>query len=212
MVKNMKKELEYYRVDGSWGWNQDWFNTLWMRKGGCGAVTACDVCIEIARLEGRKEIYPYEADSVTRDDYQAFSDIMKPYLHPRWNGIDRLQIYIEGFSAYLRDIGVTDIRLSGVEGTEPWQRGREAVIRQIDCNRIVPCLVLRHRNPNFNFYEWHWFNLAGYEEYEGEFFVKAVTYGNWRWLNLRELWDNGYERKGGLVIYESMAEGSDRCG
>ena len=48
-------------------------------------------------------------------------------------------------------------------------------------------------------YHWHWFNLAGYEKRGERFLVKAVTYGSFRWLDLEELWDTGYERKGGLI-------------
>ena len=41
----MKRELEYFRIGGSWGGNQSWFFDFMMRIGGCGAVTACDCCI-----------------------------------------------------------------------------------------------------------------------------------------------------------------------
>lgn len=37
---NMKRELEYFRIGGSWGGNQSWFFDFMMRIGGCGAVTA----------------------------------------------------------------------------------------------------------------------------------------------------------------------------
>lgn len=199
------------------GWCQDWFMDEWMKKGGCAAVTACDLCIELARLEGRTELYPYDAGHVTRADYADFSRTMKPYLRPRWTGIDRLEIYIEGLSAYWRDCGVNDLRLKGVEGAEAWEVGREAVRAQIDAGRVVPCLVLRHRSKAFNFYEWHWFNLAGYEAFEDELYVKAVTYGDWRWLSLRELWDNGYDRKGGLILVQGgesnhLCPVKDQCG
>ena len=32
--------------------------------------------------------------------------------------------------------------------------------------------------------------------------VKAVTYGNYEWLDLKELWDTGYEKKGGLILFD----------
>ena len=33
--------------------------------------------------------------------------------------------------------------------------------------------------------------------------MKAVTYGEWEWLDLGELWNTGEERKGGLVLYRA---------
>ena len=32
-------------------------------------------------------------------------------------------------------------------------------------------------------------------------FVKAVTYGEWAWVDFDRLWDTGYEQKGGLILY-----------
>ena len=31
--------------------------------------------------------------------------------------------------------------------------------------------------------------------------VKAVTYGEWAWVDFDRLWDTGHEEKGGLVLY-----------
>ena len=35
----MKKELEYFMIDGEFGGNQDWFTNIVMNVGGCGAAT-----------------------------------------------------------------------------------------------------------------------------------------------------------------------------
>lgn len=39
----MKKELQYFKIEGAWGGSQEWFSDRMMRLGGCAAVTACDV-------------------------------------------------------------------------------------------------------------------------------------------------------------------------
>ena len=39
------KELAYYKIGDSLGWNQDWFVDWWMNIGGCAAVTACDLAL-----------------------------------------------------------------------------------------------------------------------------------------------------------------------
>ena len=54
----MKKELDYFMIDGEFGGNQDWFTNIVMNVGGCGAATACDSCIYLAKYRGMKELYP----------------------------------------------------------------------------------------------------------------------------------------------------------
>ena len=81
----------------------------------------------------------------------------------------------------------------------------EAVVRQIDAGFPVPILVLRHKDPELKDFVWHWFLLIGYSDEESEEtprrHVKAVTYGEWAWVDFDRLWDTGYEQKGGLVLY-----------
>ena len=65
---------------------------------------------------------------------------------------------------------------------------------------LVHILTLKHKSPKYNFYEWHWYNLSGYEEREDVLYVKAITYGDYAWLNFEELWNTGFKKKGGLII------------
>ena len=53
--------------------------------------------------------------------------------------------------------------------------------------------------------------INGYDDSDGRFMVKAVTYSSWKWIDLSELWDTGYSRKGGFVIYE-LFEDPDETG
>ena len=77
-----------------------------MHLGGCGAATACDVSIVLARDFGLSRAYPFNAQSLTRRDYVHFAMMMKPYLRPRWSGINTLEIYMDGFRNYLEDRGI----------------------------------------------------------------------------------------------------------
>lgn len=195
----MKKELDYFQIDNALGWDQDWFQDWSMYDGGCAAVTACDLCIYLARQKGIHQLYPYEAHSLSKKDYLAFSGRMKQYLHPSWQGIDTLERYLSGLTAYWHDTGADDLKADGVSGTASWKEAAKQVRGQIDCGILVPYLLLYHKSPVFHDFQWHWFNLAGYEEFDGEFYVKAVTYGSFRWFNLQELWNTGYRKKGGLI-------------
>ena len=126
--------------------------------------------------------------------------LMKPYLRPRFSGIDKLDIYLKGYGKYLADRGCGKITLSGFSGEEPYDRARELLISQIDAGFPVPMLNLRHRDKTFSDFEWHWFLLTGYETFEDTVMVKVVSYGEFVWFDFKALWHTGYRQKGGLII------------
>lgn len=234
----MKKELEYFKIGGSYGGNQDWFIDFMMRIGGCGAVTACDCCIYFARAMNKRHLYPFDAQNLSKRNYIRFARIMKPHLRPRKGGINTLQLYIDGFSGYLKSVSEEKLSLIPLSGDFAYERAASAVLEQIDQGYPVPCLTLHHSKPELKDYVWHWFLLTGYEcetafaecpkqseprqttggeipesrgngaekaEIQWESYenlkVKAVTYGEYQWLSLKELWDTGYEEKGGLILF-----------
>ncbi|MDD3411038.1 MAG: hypothetical protein PHY12_09550 [Eubacteriales bacterium] len=180
-----------------------------MNLGGCGAATACDCCIDLDEAFGT-HLYPFGREHMTQADYIAFSNRMKPYLHPRANGIDTLELFMEGFNAYLRDAGATEIALSPLPGSLPYAAAREALIRQIDLGLPVPYLNLLHHNPVFEDYEWHWFVLNGYDQQGETLRAKAATYGRGEWLDFRELWESGHEKKGGMVLLALQERAAQR--
>lgn len=195
----MKKELDYFMIEGALGWNQHWFRDWSMYFGGCAAVTACDLCIYLARVKGIPQLYPYDPGHVAKEDYLAFAKTMKRYLTPRLQGIDTLPLYRSGLLRFWQDAGANTLEIAEVSGALPWTEARDMAKQQIDSAMPVPFLLLRHKEPSLKPYQWHWFNLAGYEERDGDFYVKAVTYGSSRWLNLKGLWDSGHKRRGGFI-------------
>jgi hypothetical protein len=199
----MRQELTYFQIGTALGGSQSWFRDPAMRLGGCAAVCACDSSLYFQRFRGVEGLFPGDAAALTRQDYVDFAGQMKPYLRPRRTGIDRLSIYIDGFSRFLADRGAGSIAMEGLEGTRPEAEAEAAVAAQIGRGLPVPCLVLYHRNPALRDYVWHWFMLAGFET-GPEFRVRAVTYGQDRWLSLPALWDTGYDRRGGLILYGNV--------
>ena len=197
----MIHELKHFKIGYSYGGNQDWFPTFMMRIGGCGAETACDSSIYFALHRGLNKIAPENAAKLTRDDYVKFAYEMKPYLSPRMSGIDRLEIFIDGYSEFLRDRGESRLTMTPFDGDNTYEDAREIIKQQIDGRYPIPTLILNHSNPSFKDYVWHWFLINGYENSGKDFLVKTVTYSHYRWLNLRELWNTGYQRRGGFVLY-----------
>lgn len=197
----MRKELDYFTIENSCGGCQDWFSDYWMKIGGCAALAACESCIYLELQKGKENLYPFDRNCLNREDYVRFGMQMKPYLRPRMGGIDRLELYMDGFGKYLEDAGETELKMEGFSGEHSAAEAASCVKKQIDQGFLIPCLTLRHRNPAFKDYVWHWFLLTGYEQYEDRFLVKAVTYSRWRWLDLKDLWTTGYRKKGGLIVY-----------
>ena len=197
----MKKELPHFAVGSDYGGSQDWCTELWMNIGGCAAVAACDSSIFFMLHKGRRELYPYALADISRKDYVDFTDIMKPYLYPREGGVDRLDLYTDGFGRFLRDRGENAISMSPWPGEHDLSETKDTVKKQIDGGWLIPVLTLQHTHPSMREYVWHWYLLNGYDEQGERFFVKAVTFGAWQWLDFGVLWNTGFDRKGGLVLY-----------
>lgn len=202
----MKKELPYFSIGDSFGGNQDWFRDPMMHLGGCGAAAACDVCINLALHHNKTHLYPSDIKRLDKEAYIEFSSTMKPYLRPRFGGIDTLKVFMDGFNQYLNYVNEQSLKLSGCPGDTPVKEAASNVKDQIDRGIPIPFLQLRHKNVNFKDLVWHWFMLVGYEEFENEFYVKIATYGGFRWLSFYELWETGFKRKGGLILLQETEE------
>ncbi|MBR1859340.1 MAG: hypothetical protein IJ797_07565, partial [Selenomonadaceae bacterium] len=177
----MRAELPYFLIGTAYGGWQEWFSDYMMREGGCAAVTACDCSIYFELFKGIRGLYPYDVQSISRNDYIKFADIMKPYLRPRWTGIDRLDIYIDGFQKFLHDRNVTNINLYPWAGDANLESTKFIIKSQIERGFPIPFLILNHSNPAIHaYYYWHWFILNGCDDSDN-FKVKAVSYGSWRW-------------------------------
>ena len=198
----MRKELPHFHIEDCLGGNQDWFRDLVMRVGGCAAVTACDLCI-VMTLNGYSDsLIPFDRQDLTREHYLEFGKIMKPYLHPRLSGITKLATYTEGLSSYLRsntDMG-DHLHMESIPGSTTQEEAQECVRRQIDRGLPVVYLLLKHADPRFEEYEWHWFLLNGYDDSGDSFQVQAVTYGEAEWMDFPSLWDTGKDLRGGMVL------------
>ena len=197
----MQKELPYFLIGDACGGSQKWFSDEWMRIGGCAAVTFCDVCLWLDLYRGT-HLYPFDARHLTQEDYLRFGMRMKPYLRPRPHGIDRLELYIDGASAYLADQQEASVHLTPFPGEASAEDAWQTIRAQIEKRYPIPCLLLRHQDPALDDYVWHWFLITGWREQDGRREVKVVTYGSWRWLDLPHLWDTGFEQKGGLILIQ----------
>ena len=195
----MKKILDYFSIDGAVGGNQEWFKNVVMYIGGCAAATACDCCIYLALRRSMTHLYPYNVHALTKQDYIDFSMKMKPYLRPRVNGVNKLWMFTEGFGNYLKDIGENGLKMKELPGTEELRTAEFFIRQQIDNGYPVPYLMLRHRKAYYKDFVWHWFLCYGYEERKDGLWITVATYGESYTFQFQDLWDTGYEEKGGLI-------------
>lgn len=196
----MGKQLPYFWIGDSFGGNQDWFIDTWMNRGGCAALTACDSSIYLDRYKGT-HLCPFDSKCITKEDYLDFGMRMKPFISPRWTGVDSLSIYREGFQEYLDSVGEKTLSMEEFSGRHGVETARRKIIQSIDEGFPIAMLVLNHANPVFEDFVWHWFLLTGYESLDDVFQVSAATYAEKHLLNFDALWDSGKGRKGGLVLY-----------
>ena len=212
----MKKELPYFSINGGFGGNQSWFLDPWMHIGGCGALTMCDFLIYMAKNRNRTECYPYDINALSKKDYRRFGMSMKPYLRPRESGIKDLETFIDGAGIYLEDSEIEGITVEPFDGHRPYEEAEAVVRDRIDSGLPLAMLMLRHQNKRFNFFEWHWFLIVGFDEKatdDGEknagdnsFMIKVATYGKEHWLPFEEFWDTGDDERGGLVVFDLRDE------
>lgn len=201
-MSNSRCELEYFNIENSYGGNQRWMRDWWMHIGGCAALTTCDVLIYCALHRGRPELYPYDFRNLSRKEYKKFAMSMKLYLQPRKGGIKDIDTFIRELGIYLEDEAAEYIKLRALDGHESFNTAREALKNQIDSGMPAAYLMLKHEDKKFDFFEWHWFVVNGYEIKEDGFYIKVATYGSAHWLKLDELWDTGFDEKGGIVLFD----------
>ncbi len=201
----IKKELPHFYIGDSLGGQQEWYSRITdfgMNVGGCAAITACDCSIYFEKYFNLRGMYPFDLKNITREDYLRFGKKMEPYLYPRWSGVDKLEIYLDGYGRFLSDRGIKNLKMRPWSGENDFSDSWKVICSQIDAKYPIPCLILNHQMPSLQDYVWHWFILNGYEIRDGKYFVKAVSYGIGYWINFLTLWDTGYRRKGGLILFE----------
>ena len=196
----MEREVDFPRIDGIYyGGDQNWYRHWLMRLGGCSTTTACEACICLARQRADlRPLYPGDPRAVTREEFRCFAETMFPYVHPGIGGLTDPRRYALMLRSYAASCGVS-AAADVLEGTAPLEAAEAFIRSAVRDGRPVACLVLRHRDPQMDDFEWHWFSLCGHHGSGLEFQVLAANLGRRHVLPLARLWDTGFAWKGGLV-------------
>ena len=197
----IKKELPHFQINRYYGGSQSWLMDPWMRLGGCGALAAVDSCIFLAKYHKIKALYP-DIQHLNKSAYCSFAMEMKPYLRPRYQGINKLDLYMDGFRKFLEEKRIHNLQMEGYSMGSSKEMAFQVLKERIDKNILVPVLLLNPVSKEWKEYQWHWFLLNAYQVTEqGIHQVKAVTYGTYEWLSWDGFWDEHDESNGGMILY-----------
>lgn len=198
----MKQELKHFTIGDSFGGNQTWISET-IPRGGCAVITASDCCMYFDLYKGTK-LCPRCFPQPSREKYVQLCKEIVSYLCVGPTGIDSLEPFMDGLANFMKDQGGPVMSMRPFPGSKSLKEAQEIISHQIDNGFPIPCLTLHHKQPAFQIYDWHWYLLMGYEQVDRKYLVKAVTYGRGNWLDLSQLWETGYDQKGGLVLFSQQ--------
>ncbi|BDF58188.1 hypothetical protein CE91St36_10050 [Christensenellaceae bacterium] len=200
----MKKELDFLRIDGKYyGGDQNWHTHKMMKLGGCSAVCACEACIYLAKKFPKyRRLYPYDPQNVTKADFLRFFETMFQYIYPGIGGLTSIDKFEKMFLKYVAATGVS-IQLHKLAGSASLADASSFVKDSIDAGMPVMYLMLKHADPTFDEYEWHWFNLTGYEDRGDTLTVSFATWGCRHEFDFMRAWDTRKCWKGGMLSFRA---------
>lgn len=145
-----------------------------------------------------RSLYPGNPDCISKQEFSAFADLMFPYVHPGIGGLTDVNLYAQMLRGYASSCGA-DAVVDTLSGEAPAKEAEQFIRAAVDGGRPVSYLMLRHKNPRFDDFEWHWFSVTGYRQTPAGLTVSAGTYGKRYELPLEEAWQTGFVWKGGLA-------------
>lgn len=200
IIISMEKELDFFKIDGTYyGGDQNWHTHPIMKLGGCSAVCACEQCIALARsFPLLEKLYPYDPFHVTREDFLKFFEIMFRYIYPGIGGLTSIDKFERMFLRYAQDAGI-GLVFEKLDGHAEISQAKKFVQKAIGDGVPVMYLMLKHFAAEFDEYEWHWFNLTGYESCDEEMSVIFATWGNRYSFDFVRAWNTGKFWRGGML-------------
>lgn len=200
IINTMEKELDFFKIDGIYyGGDQNWHTHPLMKLGGCSAVCACEQCITAARnFPALSGLYPYNPLYVTKTDFLKFFEQMFAYIHPGIGGLTSIDKLERMFLKYAHSAGVS-LSFEKLNGHAEYESAAEFVKGAIDDEVPVMYLMLKHADIAFDEYEWHWFNLTGYQIKAGNMNVSFATWGKRHDFDFAKAWNTGKFWRGGML-------------
>lgn len=198
--RTMKRELDFFLVDGMhYGGDQNWGRHLIMRMGGCSTVTACELSVCLAQSDDTlRGLLPFDPASISKEDFLAFFEEVFQFIHPGVYGLTDVCKYAGKFREFALSRGI-DLKLEVLPGSADREEAARFIRRNIDSGRPVAYLMLKHADPAFDEFEWHWFTVTGYEDTDAAMILTVATYGKKFTMPFDDAWATGHRWKGGIA-------------
>ncbi len=199
----MEKELDFFKIDGTYyGGDQNWHTHHMMKLGGCSAICACEQCVQAARdFAGLRGLYPYDPNHVSKTDFLRFFETMFRYIYPGIGGLTSVDKFERMFQRYAESVNVP-ISFQKLDGHADIEQAKTFVKEAIDDGVPVMYLMLKHADVAFDEFEWHWFNLTGYEQHADTMTTTFATWGRKCSFDFVRAWDTRRFFRGGMLRIE----------
>lgn len=204
----MKKELDFIRIDGAYGGDQNWFSDRFMRLAGCSAVCASEACAYLAgRFPNLSRLYPGDPRSIRKEEFVSFMQSVYQYITPGFMGMSSIKRFKKCFTEYAYSVGA-DVRILLLGGDAPAGEAKRFLTRALDADYCALYLLLTHKDPEMDEFTWHWFTLTGYEMNGETIMVDFATWGKKHTLPFEKLWNTGTLSRGGMVLVTDPSDGA----
>lgn len=182
-----------------YGADQDWFNSFWQRKAGCGPTTGAHIALYLART-GRMPL----TDRVQgRADFVRLMERSWARITPTVMGLNSTRLMQEGLEGFIKSLGgaakarVLDVPASTAQ--RPSGEAAEAFIREGLAGNVPVAFLNLHNGEIPGLDTWHWVTVVGLSGSGEEALLHIYDNGNRLQVPLYH-WLRATRRGGGFVF------------
>lgn len=181
-----------------YGADQDWFNSYWQRKAGCGPTTGAHLALYFERT-GRLSLGMPQAN---KEDFVRLMEHSWGFLTPTLMGLNSTRLMEDGLRDFLKSLhsslSVFSLDVPGDRDKRPGLEQAEAFIRA-GLFKDSPVAFLNLHNADLPGLEtWHWVTVVGMSGTGEEAMLHIYDNGNQIHVPLAA-WLSKTRRGGGFV-------------
>lgn len=189
-----------------YGCEQEWYNSDWQRRSGCGPTTACNLLLylEFTRLSNKQDRIP-----ISKEQGMARMQESWTYVTPTDEGIPTTKVFCEKFFNYAK-ANHLNVACHSININKENQRCSEFedVVKFIEAAMLndSPVAFLNLCNGKVNNLEgWHWVTIISleYDMNETKAYISILDEGLIKKVDLK-LWCDTTILGGGFVYFEAV--------
>ncbi len=209
---NLFKVLDEESNEIYFGGNQEWYNTDWQRRSGCGPTVASNI---IFYLNCICSVFKAGESLISKKDWLAFMEEIWNYVTPTERGIPSTKMLYEKVISYAK---AKELNLEVYFCDLPEDKSKHPKLSEIlsflesALSKDVPVAFLNLCNgEEKNLDRWHWVTIISleYAEDENYVFVNILDEGLIKKIDLA-LWYNTTTQGGGFVYFIESSNALDK--